>query len=61
MGASKHTGGHPNIWGMSEHMEASKHMQSVQTYRGCPNIWGIKTYEVSKHMGHQNIWGCPNI
>ena len=39
MGVSKHTGGHPNIWG-------------VQTYRGNPNIQvGIQTYEASKNTG----------
>ena len=33
---SKHTGCHPNIWGISRHTGASKHM-------GGPSIWGAST------------------
>ena len=55
-GASKHTGGYPNIWGhpnmgypniqgASKHMGVTKHTGGIQKYRGCQNIKGA-----SKHM-----------
>ena len=61
MGVSKHTGGHPNIWG------ASKHTGGVQTYGaskhigGHPNIWGHSNIcgGASKHMvasKHTGAW-----
>ena len=40
-------------------------MESIQTYRGYPNMWGHQPYRgVSKHRGQPNIggmqtyWGC---
>ena len=58
----------PYIWGHPNMQGAAKHMESIQTYRGCANMWGIQPYRgVSKHRGQANIWGsaniwgCPNI
>ena len=61
MGATKHTGGHPNIqWGIQiygwcPNIWASKHMGGVQTW-GHANIQGM-----SKHGGIQTYRGCPNL
>ena len=59
----------PYIWG------ASKHMEDIQTYmgcpnmrgasdhtEGCPNIGGTQTYRGNPNIwGSANIWGCPNV
>ena len=70
MGASKHTGGHPNIWWYLNIQEASKH-GGIQTYGGSQMYGGIWTplmsdkacflcvvyvQGASKH--HSNIWGA---
>ena len=45
MGVFKHTGGHPNIWGVSKHM-------GHQTYGAFKHTWGA-----SKHMGASKCMG----
>ena len=64
-----HTFGcHRTFGSIQTYSGAAKHMEGIQTYRGCPNVWGIQPDRgVSKHRGHPNIWGeckhwgCPNI
>ena len=72
MVVSKHTRGHPNIWGLPYIQGLSKHMGGIPTYTGHPNILDSKcmgvyghSFSLTKHTffvlcmfrGHPNIWG----
>ena len=52
--------GHLNIWGCPDIQGASKHIGSIQTYRGNQTYGGEKTWGASKragtykHRGHMN-------
>ena len=66
LGASKHTGGcpnilgHPNIWEHPNIQGASKHIRASKHTGGHPNIWGVQTYGgIQTYRGHPNIWGLP--